>query len=437
MFDRSMVKVARDFGEKIDRSLRKKLVGLYKPMRWTPCFLHGSLEKLFKKIKRYPVVIEFEGGEDTFWSGLNEVDEILMHHKRCRRTHEFERISCGSFILTAEAIEELCYRCHSIKKIHDDREFHALLDVASPSIHANLVNDQGYTGNGVTVAVIDTGIHPHSDLLNPENRIVGFRDFINGREEPYDDNGHGTHCAGDAVGNGYESNGQYHGPAPEANVVGVKVLNSIGSGTLSTIIQGVEWCIENREEYGIDIISMSLGSHATEPAEEDPVVRIVERAWEEGIVVCVAAGNSGPNPQTIASPAISPRVITVGAMDDQDTVERSDDRVAAFSSRGPTIDGLTKPDLLAPGVDIVSLLAPDTKLAKLLKKDRVGEHYIRMSGTSMATPICAGVVALMLERDPELSPDQVKKQLLKSAEDWGLEPHTQGEGYIDAHEAVL
>lgn len=153
----------------------------------------------------------------------------------------------------------------AVDRIFYDRKVSAFLDVASTEIGAvNVQKQQGLTGKGVTIAVIDTGVYPHADLTKPENRIIAFKDFVNDQEKPYDDNGHGTHCSGDAAGNAYQSDGQYIGPAPEASVVGVKVLDQQGSGRLSTIIQGIEWCMNNKEEFNIRIISLSLGAPAFE-----------------------------------------------------------------------------------------------------------------------------------------------------------------------------
>src|SRR5699024_4691412 len=181
-------------------------------------------------------------------------------------------------------------------------------------------------------------------------RIRTFADLVNDRNDPYDDNGHGTHCAGDVAGDGTASSSKYRGPAPQAELIGVKVLNRMGSGSLETVMQGVEWCIQYNEDNPdspIDIISMSLGSEAGSynNEDDDPMVKVVEKAWDEGIVMCVAAGNSGPDPQTIASPGVSDQVITVGALDDKNTADtRSDDTVAEFSGRGPTVYGEIKPD---------------------------------------------------------------------------------------------
>ncbi|PAV30518.1 peptidase S8 [Virgibacillus profundi] len=426
MLNFSMIELVRSNGKKFDKKIRQEMVNLYRPFRYIPCFLQSPVERVRKKVKKYPVVIRFE--PDSFAFGLNDVKKT-----KCKSLREYPSISCCSAKLSAESIEHLVKSCSHIKKVYYDRKVTALLDTAPPAINSDVLKDNGLTGEGVTIAVIDTGIHPHKDL---EGRIIGFADFVKGKSDPYDDNGHGTHCAGDTAGNGSLSDGQYQGPAPDANLVGVKVLNKMGSGSLSTVIEGIEWCIQNQSEYNINILSLSLGSEAVEPAEDDPVVNAVEVAWNNGIVVCVAAGNSGSEEQTIASPGISPKVITVGAADDNNTVGRTDDAAADFSSRGPTIDGLTKPDLLTPGVNIISLRAPNSFLDKTNKAARVDENYVSLSGTSMATPICAGVAAQLLQRSSNLTPDQVKEQLMNACEDLGQSPNVQGAGYLNAANLV-
>ncbi|WP_100011609.1 S8 family peptidase [Lentibacillus sediminis] len=322
----------------------------------------------------------------------------------------------------------------AVDRIYYDRPVSAFLDIATRHIGANNVQEQlGFTGKNVGIAVIDTGIYPHADLTEQANRIVAFKDFINDNEEAYDDNGHGTHCAGDAAGDGYQAEGEYAGPAPEASLIGVKALDQNGGGRLSTIIQGITWCIEHKEDYNIRIISLSLGAPAYESYRDDPLSQAVQEAWHQGIVVCAAAGNDGPAAMTISTPAINPFIITVGSAVDQNTEERSDDEIAEYSSRGPTIDSLVKPDIYAPGTDIISLLAPGSALETQLPEQIIDEHYIQLSGTSMATPICAGVVALMLEANPALSPNDVKSILQTTApamfdDQWG---------YVDANEAVM
>jgi serine protease AprX len=281
-------------------------------------------------------------------------------------------------------------------------------------------------------------VYPHEDL---NGRITGFVDFINNRTDPYDDNGHGTHCAGDAAGDGSASGGLYKGSAPRANIIGIKALDKNGAGSLATIIEGVQWCLDYNEsnpDNPIHVISMSLGASAQQYEDEtdDPIVQIVNEAWDAGIVVVAAAGNSGPEPSTIASPGISRTILTVGALDDRDTADRTDDDVADFSSRGPTIYGIEKPDILAPGVDITSLRAPNSSLAKSQKGDQMAD-YITLSGTSMATPICAGIIALILEVNPDLTPDEVKERIKNEVDLWDdRDPTIYGAGYINGERAV-
>ncbi|GEL76777.1 S8 family peptidase [Tenuibacillus multivorans] len=438
MFGYSMVQMVRNHGSKLDRKLRDQLLTLYRPFKFTPCFLHKSFESYLKKKKKFNVIVQFNDNESCHLEHeMNTLNQVINRHRRCKPGKDLSTVRCSTATVTPEALEEVFSECNHIKKVYYDREVQALLDVATPTVQADEVvrNGSESTGEGVNVAVIDTGVHPHEDL---QGRIVEFVDLVNQDTEPYDDNGHGTHCAGDVAGDGAMSMGQYQAPAPKANIIGVKVLDKMGSGSLSTVMEGVQWCIENQETIGIDVISMSLGSPANssyQDEDDDPMVDIVETAWEAGMVVCVAAGNEGPEPNTIASPGISNKVITVGAMDDRDTVERSDDIIANFSSRGPTIYGVTKPDVVAPGVDIVSLRSPGSYIDKLQKDARVGEYYVMLSGTSMATPICAGVVALLLEHDPSLTPDDVKDLLINNAQGLG-DPYIYGAGYIQAEEAI-
>ncbi|MUK88255.1 S8 family serine peptidase [Ornithinibacillus sp. L9] len=440
MFGFSMVQMVRNNADRLDRYLREECLHLYRPFKRTPCFLHRPFENWLKNTKKIPVIIQFQNNNDhIIEEDFEQVKDIVGNHFRCKQGKEFKCIGSCSATVTPKALEELLSTCNHIQKVYYNREVKALLDVATPSVHAqNVVRDNTeLTGEDVTIAVIDTGIHPHEDL---EGRIKGFRDFVNNRTEPYDDNGHGTHCAGDAAGDGSMSDGRYAGPAPKADVVGIKVLDRMGSGSLDTVMEGVQWAIDNKDTLGINVLSMSLGSPAN-PAypdeDDDPMVQIVEAAWEEGIVVCVAAGNEGPNRSTIASPGISDKVITVGAMDDQDTVNREDDEIASFSSRGPTIHGETKPDVVAPGVNIISLRAPGSYLDKVQKSARVEGNYMVLSGTSMATPICAGVVALILENNRDLTPEQVKSMLMERADNWGNgDPNVYGAGYIHAENTI-
>jgi serine protease AprX len=285
--------------------------------------------------------------------------------------------------LPYEAMRPIAMSPH-VRKVWSDLKVKAMLDVAVPLVGGAKTQELGFSGKDVTVAVIDTGIAPHSDLLYPENRIVGWHDLVNGRTTPYDDHGHGTHVAGIIAGNGISSRGKYKGMAPEAKLVGVKVLDSEGSGNTSDVITALEWCVANRNTYGIKVINLSLGSAAQSSCREDPLCKAVEAAWRQGMVVCVAAGNDGPKLRTINTPGITQNAITVGNLDDHDTVDSNDDQLSDSSSRGPTIDRLPKPDLLAPGTNIVSL--------------RPRRGYRSLSGTSMATPMVSGAAAQIYQQ---------------------------------------
>lgn len=280
--------------------------------------------------------------------------------------------------------------------------------------------EKTYTKDDIVVAVIDTGIDPnHVDLDG--GKIIAWKDYINSQTTPYDDHGHGTHCAGIATGEG-DGGAAYRGVAPGAALIGLKVLNSLGSGSTSTITAAVDWCITNKATYGIEIISMSLGSSGSSDGT-DSLSQAVNQAAANGIVPVVAAGNSGPAKYTIGSPAAAADAVTVGAMADCGEKGFS---LAYFSSRGPTADGRVKPDVASPGVNIMAAKSGTT------------DQYTSMSGTSMATPFIAGTVALMLDADPSLTVTQVKSLLQSTAIDWCTagKDIDFGSGRLDGYEAV-
>lgn len=307
---------------------------------------------------------------------------------------------------------------HRVEYVHDDSKVFKSMDVATLAVHSKLVNESGYSGKGIGVAVLDTGVALHDDLVKPSNRIIAFKDFINDRSRPYDDDGHGTHVSGIVAGNGY-ANANYKGIAPEANIIGVKVLDETGSGNTSDILAGLQWVIDNKERYNIKVVSMSLGSAADSSYRQDSLARGVSAAIQNGLTVVVSAGNSGPTSQTITSPGITPNAITVGAVDDNRTASYSDDFIADFSSRGPTIDGISKPDVVAPGVDIHSL------------SNKSPGGYVSHSGTSMAAPIVAGAAALLYEKENNLSPSQVKSKIIGSTVSIDRNRNAQGAGIIN------
>lgn len=427
----------RACSHRMDQHLRQTLRDLYQPLSRYPRFMRSYMERRWSRRMRIPVIIEFHKHEESYSAGLSQLHEHMKEHKRCRMGQEMPYLYCCSAELTPAAVERLLQPedCHSrVTRVYLDRTCTAHMDTARASVRAEQLQTEGLTGAGVTIAVLDTGVYPHPDLVRPVNRIVAFQDYTRGRTSPYDDNGHGTHVAGCALGNGQQSNSRYRGVAPAARLAAVKVLDKKGNGPLSAIMAGINWCISNKDIYSIRIMNLSLGTPATVAAENDPLVQSVNAAWSAGIVVCCAAGNAGPEPGTVTSPGISPFVITVGAMNDMNTPEREQDAAADFSSRGPTPDGQIKPDLLVPGVDIVSLRSPSSTLDRQEPQARVGSDYFSLTGTSMAAPVCSGVAALLLQRTPEFKPDDVKRELLAAAENWGLAHNIQGRGYLDARD---
>lgn len=274
----------------------------------------------------------------------------------------------------------------------------------------------GVTGRGVGVAVLDTGVYMHPDLMD---RVVAFRDIVRGRMSPYDDNSHGTHVCGIIGGDGRASGGRFMGMAPGCHLIGVKVLDKRGNGFASDVLTGLKWVRENRERYGIRIVNISVGSFNRKVMSEDSaLVRGVDAAWDEGLVMVIAAGNQGPKERTITTPGISRKVITVGTSDDDQAVMVMGDRMVDYSGRGPTESCVCKPDIVAPGSKIVSC------------GDRQARYQIK-SGTSMSTPLVSGAIALLLERYPDMTNVDVKLRIRERAVDLGLPHNQQGWGMLD------
>ncbi len=278
---------------------------------------------------------------------------------------------------------------------------------------------QGLTGKGVGIAVLDTGVYPHQDFAH---RLYGFQDMLNGRRFPYDDNSHGTHVMGVLGGSGEASGGLYEGMAPGCSLIGIKVLDYKGNGSVANLLRGLKWLREYKEEYGIRIVNISVGSiPKRETGEESALIRGVEEAWADGLVVVVAAGNEGPSAMSVTTPGISRKVITVGSSDDHHAVEVCGAPMVDYSGRGPTSRCICKPDVVAPGASIVSCNAMSRKNNK---------PYGVKSGTSMATPVVSGAIALLLEKHPEMTPQDVKLKLMNSTVDLGLPRNQQGWGMI-------
>ena len=352
-----------------------------------------------------------------------------------------------------------------VDRVMIDRPAFATMERTAAAIGAATAARQlSLTGNGVGIAVIDSGIAgSHADLSHVRrhmgaDRVVHFKDFTkpsNSRvwstEIPTDEYGHGTHVAGIIAGSGYESKGARAGIAPGSHLIGLKVLDAEGNGHISDVIAAIDYAISVKDAYNIRIINLSVGSGVFESFNRDPLALAARRAVNAGIVVITAAGNLGQSDNGllqyggITSPGNAPWVLTVGASSHEGTSQRSDDVLADFSSRGPTwLDFAAKPDLVAPGVGIESLAAPQSTLYSsmsdyLLDGVRHGSYkpYLSLSGTSMAAPVVAGTVALMLEANPSLTPNAVKAILQYTAEvKTGESMLAQGAGLLNARGAV-
>jgi serine protease AprX len=311
-------------------------------------------------------------------------------------------------------------------------------------VRADAAWKRGITGRGVTVAVLDTGVASVPDLAG---RLVPVHNDLTGRTEPCknlsgeldcnDRYGHGTFIAGLVAGNGTSSGGRWKGVAPGASILSVKAAGADGSADVSNILAAIQWVVSFKDQYNIRVLNLSLGTDSTQDWRTDPLNYAVERAWAAGMTVVVAASNKGPAAGTITKPADDPWVVTVGATDDRGTVSVSDDRLPDFSGRGPTAHGLAKPDLVAPGAHVVSLRAPGSTIDTQFP-NYVDGSYRQGSGTSMATGVVSGAVALMLQANPGFSPDRVKHALVATARDAAsADPLAVGAGVVDASAAAF
>ena len=320
------------------------------------------------------------------------------------------------------------------------------MDRVRKLIHAEEEEVSPYTGSGVTVAILDTGIAMHPDFAD---RVIGFRDFVGTSRMPYDDCGHGTHVAGCLCGNGACSGGLYAGVAPGCRILSGKVLDEKGDGTISNMAAGIQWILDNRELYQIKILNISVSMEAERSIEAKRsmeakrskgetdharmmqyLVSCLEKVWDAGIFVVVAAGNKGPAAGSISPLGASRKVVTVGCHDGNSFHGRQNS-CESYSGRGPTCAELKKPDIVAPGTDIMACSAGFRQTVRGCR-----DAYIVKNGTSMSTPLVAGAAALCLQKYPEYSNEQLKRRILWSASDLGEAWSKQGWGMLNVSRAL-
>jgi subtilisin family serine protease len=321
-------------------------------------------------------------------------------------------------------------------------------------VGADALHSHGITGKGVTIAIIDSGLWEHPNLLKDtqgNSRVIARYDAIKDvrGNEVFDESGHGTHMASVLanslpVTQNNEPTGSYKGVAPDVNLVAVKAFDIEGQGDFLDIIRAVQFVVDHREALQVKILNLSFAARPRWRYFLDPINQAIMKAWASGITVVAAAGNEGPDDMTIGSPGNLPYVITVGAVTDSWTLDtRDDDYIPDFSSRGPTPDGHIKPDIVAPGGHMTGITRPGSTLTK-----KHPDYFLRtgefvMTGSSQASALVSGIAALLLQLEPDLSPDDIKCKLITSAEPAinrdGLltySPFQQGNGYVSATRAI-
>jgi serine protease AprX len=320
-------------------------------------------------------------------------------------------------------------------------------DVNAAPLHA-----AGVKGRDVGVAVIDTGFWKLDSLEKDtlgNGRVAAQYDAVNNVVQTNwssistDTNGHGTHITSLIASSRKDSRGAYFGVAPDARIISVKAFAEDGSSSYATVIRGIDWVVTNRQQFAIRVLNLSLGAPARSRYWDDPLNKAVMRAWQSGIVVVVSAGNSGPLPQTVGVPGNIPYVITVGAMTDNYTNNKNDDRLASFSAAGPTYEGFVKPDVVAPGGHVWGFMATYQKIAVDHPTYMNSGDFFQMSGTSQSAAVVSGVAALVMAANPMLTPDQVKCRIMAGAHpavnaagQLAYSPLQQGTGLVDAQAAV-
>ena len=325
-------------------------------------------------------------------------------------------------------------------------------------VGADALHKLGIDGSGVTLAVMDTGHFSHMGLnRNTSNqvRVLAQYDAQQDSLEPYnptldtDRSGHGAHVTSVAVNSanlGNRKSPDFAGIAPNAELVVVKAFDHLGRSSYADVIRGLQWVLDNHALYGIRVLNLSFSAEPQSHYWDDPLNQAVMRLWQAGIVVVASAGNRGPGAMTIGVPGNVPYIITVGAMSDRYTPDMQfDDIIASFSSAGPTAEGFVKPEVVAPGGHITGLMKVDSEIGNTYPEFHDGGTYFFMSGTSQAAAVVSGVVTLMLQADPQLTPDQVKHRLMESARPAAYTSGSdalaysifqQGAGMVNAWDAV-
>ena len=387
------------------------------------------IKNYYKKISKellFSVDLKSAGDKEydciVYTNNYNKLKDVVNGEGK-KKLFEYPFINALGLKLNEDEIFFLA-KNNCVSYISKQTRVSAQIDVSKKIMKADNIFDLNKKSN-FSIAIIDTGISPLIDFVLPKNRIIKFVDLINNKHKPYDDNGHGTFVTSIACGSGLLSNKKYSGISPLSNIVSIKALDDKGETGAYKILEAMQWVYDNHKKYNIKVVCMSFGSN---PADKtDPLVVGAEVLWNNGIAVVAAAGNSGPEQSTIKSPGISKKIITVGGLNDfRDEKGEYDEKkfqVAKFSSRGPVENRYFKPDLVAPAVNIVGA-------------DLYGS-YSKMSGTSVATPMIAGICMLIYANNPTISTDQLKLRLIRSCKKISYSQNDDGFGLINVKKIFL
>lgn len=361
--------------------------------------------------QQVPIIVKFYSGHSMaeFHTHTSQVTAQSMRK-------DYSLIPAIAMSVKPSEIDELA-EMEEVAEVWYDEKVHAVLDSSMASINVQQVwTELGIEGEGVSICVLDTGI----DVNHPDfTGRLRFVEDLTGSGSAIDVYGHGTHIASIAAGSGVASDGRFRGVAPKASIMAAKVLDDRGNGRMSDVMAGVEWALDK----GADVFVLSLSTEDSSDGS-DALCTILNAVVEEGKIVVVAAGNGGPAAYTIGSPGAADRAITVGA-----TIDGGE--IADYSGRGPTADGRTKPEIVAPGSNVTAALASGTNFGT-----PINDFYTNVTGSSMAAPHVAGICALILSANRALLPDDVKWILMDTAVDLGQPPNAQGTGRVDALAAV-
>lgn len=341
---------------------------------------------------------------------FNATKEML--HSKYPSIIELPIISGFSTSLNLSEIKSIANH-YSVQFITNDTKVCGLVYNSSKILHLeSLKNKIKNRYKAHSCVVIDTGVYPHIDFCLGKNRIIKFIDLVNDKENMYDDNGHGTFVTGVLGGNSITSN--LSGMDSSSDIIVIKALDKDGETTSIKILQAMQWVLDNKDLYNIKVVCMSFGSVVKDRA--DPLMFGVETLWNNGVVVVCAGGNSGPENSTIMSPGASSKVITVGALE----IKNGKFEVADFSSRGPILNKY-KPDMIVPGVDIISTNVFENN----------GKFYTELSGTSVSTPMVAGIVSLMYKIKDTYTPNEIKYMLINACTKINGDRNSEGYGVLD------